>query len=673
MMALDALLAPHRRSEAAASPPRHTHGASLLYAVRVLSSELSTAALDKSSQSRERGITLDLGFSAFTTDIPPHLADSTAGRFDKLQFTLVDCPGHASLIRTIIGGAQIIDMMVLVIDVVKGIQTQTAECLVIGEITTEHMIVVLNKVDLFPEAVREERVEKVKAKIRKALAPTRFADAPMVAVSATGGASAGATDGAAAAEATKGTEVRPIIAPLVDQLMSMVQVPERSEKGPFYFAIDHCFPIKGQGTVITGTVLNGSVAPNQMVELPELRQTVKVKSMQMFHKPVQRAVQGDRLGICVAGLDAKAVERGAAAAPGTVPSLSNVIALVKKVRFFRGECPSQSKFHITVGHTTVMATAIFFGAKELAGSAGAGSGVAAGSATAKAPAPAAAAPPAPPASAGDSAAAGGAGGADGSSESPAGSGASSSLSHWSTRNVPSIDYIPGSEYLWQEALWSPARRKKAKPSKPGKPSKDEKAGAAGKARSKGKAAAGGAGGDVAGSAEAAAADDLSEWQWVWLHFEHEVLCPLGSLIIGSRLDTDIHENTCRLAFYGRLVHAQGPDEVEAAKSLRLYKPKERRGVVDRVMDDGITVIGKSLFKKSTDLSVFIGLKLHTDHPGVVGTIDSAFGKSGKFKASFMGAEGTKPLSPGSPLYLRHRKYVFSHASKMEQVADEYRP
>ena len=45
----------------------------------------------------------------------------------QLQVTLVDCPGHASLIRAIIGGAQIIDLMVLVIDATKGIQTQTAE------------------------------------------------------------------------------------------------------------------------------------------------------------------------------------------------------------------------------------------------------------------------------------------------------------------------------------------------------------------------------------------------------------------------------------------------------------------------------------------------------------------------------------------------------------------
>lgn len=58
-------------------------------------------------------------------------------------------------------GAQIIDLMILVVDVVKGMQTQTAECLVIGEITCDHMIVVLNKVDLIPPEKREAQVEKV--------------------------------------------------------------------------------------------------------------------------------------------------------------------------------------------------------------------------------------------------------------------------------------------------------------------------------------------------------------------------------------------------------------------------------------------------------------------------------------------------------------------------------
>ena len=77
---------------------------------------------------------------------PPSI---TAAGYDGVQFTLVDCPGHASLIRTVVGGAQIMDMMVLVVDVTKGIQTQTAECIVIGEITTDSMIVVLNKIGMY--------------------------------------------------------------------------------------------------------------------------------------------------------------------------------------------------------------------------------------------------------------------------------------------------------------------------------------------------------------------------------------------------------------------------------------------------------------------------------------------------------------------------------------------
>ena len=75
-----------------------------------------------------------------------------------VQVTLVDCPGHASLIRTIIGGASIIDLMILVVDASKGIQTQTAECIVLAEILSSSqklpLIVVLNKVDLFPEESR---------------------------------------------------------------------------------------------------------------------------------------------------------------------------------------------------------------------------------------------------------------------------------------------------------------------------------------------------------------------------------------------------------------------------------------------------------------------------------------------------------------------------------------
>lgn len=67
---------------------------------RALSTTGSTAAFDRAPQSRARGITLDLGFSCLRTALPPQLGPGPG----ELQLTLVDCPGHASLIRTIIGG-----------------------------------------------------------------------------------------------------------------------------------------------------------------------------------------------------------------------------------------------------------------------------------------------------------------------------------------------------------------------------------------------------------------------------------------------------------------------------------------------------------------------------------------------------------------------------------------
>lgn len=72
-----------------------------------------------------------------------------------------------------LGGAQIIDMMMLVVDIVKGIQTQTAECLIIGEILCNKMIVVLNKIDLIEEKKRPAAIEKVNFYIAYLFVETR--------------------------------------------------------------------------------------------------------------------------------------------------------------------------------------------------------------------------------------------------------------------------------------------------------------------------------------------------------------------------------------------------------------------------------------------------------------------------------------------------------------------
>ncbi|KAJ1639557.1 P-loop containing nucleoside triphosphate hydrolase protein [Pavlovales sp. CCMP2436] len=323
---------------------------------RALSTMSSTASFDRHPQSKERGMTLDLGFSAFMAELPEQLTANAAG-YEQLQFTLVDCPGHASLIRTVIGGAQIIDMMLLVIDLTKGIQTQTAECLVVGELTADELIVVLNKQDLLPEATRTEKLDKMKKGVAKALSQTKFKDAPMISVAARPFVE-GADDADLrniATEAPVGIEV------LIEAMRARVALPERSAEGALHFAIDHCFPIKGQGTVLTGTILSGSMAVNQTIEFPELKVERRVKSIQMFKKSVNSAGQGDRVGVCVTQLDADKLERGIACAPGSMKSWSAGIVAVRPIRYFKGTSSTYAKFHLTVGHSTVMAKATFFG------------------------------------------------------------------------------------------------------------------------------------------------------------------------------------------------------------------------------------------------------------------------------------------------------------------------
>uniref|UniRef100_A0A7N5P071 Eukaryotic elongation factor, selenocysteine-tRNA specific n=1 Tax=Ailuropoda melanoleuca TaxID=9646 RepID=A0A7N5P071_AILME len=279
---------------------------------RALSTTASTAAFDKQPQSRERGITLDLGFSCFSVPLPARLrsalpeppaasgAEPEPGE-PQLQVTLVDCPGHASLIRTIIGGserrtglaqgparqgsggsgtrtggpltwklfppsttaqegAQIIDLMMLVIDVTKGMQTQSAECLVIGQIACQKLVVVLNKIDLLAEGKRQAAIDKMTKKMQKTLENTKFRGAPIIPVAAKPG-------GPEAPE----TEAPQGISELIELLTSQISIPTRDPSGPLLMSVDHCFSIKGQGTVMTGTILSGSISLGDSVEIPALK------------------------------------------------------------------------------------------------------------------------------------------------------------------------------------------------------------------------------------------------------------------------------------------------------------------------------------------------------------------------------------------------------------------
>uniref|UniRef100_A0A1A8IM43 Selenocysteine-specific elongation factor n=2 Tax=Nothobranchius kuhntae TaxID=321403 RepID=A0A1A8IM43_NOTKU len=547
---------------------------------RALSSTASTAAFDKNPQSRERGITLDLGFSSFTVDFPEHLRESGGQQpYDSLQFTLVDCPGHASLIRTIIGGAQIIDLMILVVDVVKGIQTQTAECLLIGELTCPRMVVVLNKTDLLPSNKRQSAIEKMTKRLHKTLENTRFKDCPVIAVAAKPG-------GPDAAD----TEEPQGVPDLMELLKKQTYLPKRDPKGDLLMAVDHCFSIRGQGTVLTGTILQGSLAVNDTVEIPVLKVTKKIKSVQMFRKPVSGAMQGDRVGVCVTQFDPKLLERGLVCTPGSLHTLYSAVISVRKIGYFKGSLSTRAKFHITVGHETVMGKVTFFGL------------------------PPSDSKPAP--------------------------------SELCSLETP---FSCDREYYFQDEY-------------------------------------------VCGRREGSSGPDPE--QWALLEFERPVTCPALCLVIGSKLDTDIHANMCRLAFQGRLLHGfEDKSYVETSlPRLRIYKIKHKEGQVERVTDD-YSLIGRSLFKKETNLQLFVGLKVMLS-TGESGVIEGGFGQSGKFKIRIQegllpetkqllsstskkkGKSGSKeaaaaeekPRTDSQPvsIHLHFKRYVFDPHKKMVQ-------
>eukprot|EP00112_Aurelia_sp_Birch-Aquarium-sp1_P004988 Seg1566.6 transcript_id=Seg1566.6/GoldUCD/mRNA.D3Y31 product="Selenocysteine-specific elongation factor" protein_id=Seg1566.6/GoldUCD/D3Y31 len=474
---------------------------------KAISTTASTASFDKNPQSKERGITLDLGFSSFVVGAPEQIAKNG---YENLQYTLVDCPGHASLIRTIIGGAQIIDMMMLVVDVTKGMQTQTAECLIIGEILCDKMIVVLNKIDMLESSKRDAAIEKMKKRMLKTLENTRFANTTIVAVAAKpGGPDAHETESMGVKE-------------LADVLNRNVYVPSRDCTGPLIYSVDHCFSIRGQGTVMTGTILNGSVSINDTVEIPSLKVTKKVKSMQMFRKPVQRALQGDRVGVCVTQFDPKLLERGLVCSPGALPTLYAAVIKVSKIPYFKSKCETKSKFHITIGHDTVMARLTFFGPKN-------------------------------------------------------------------REEFPSDQWDISAEYRYEEELLDATQSFNLK------------------------------------------GDKKPITQYLLLEFEKPVTCSESSLVIGSRLDTDINLNTCRLAFHGKLVEAVKDKDYQKnfLPNLKIFKMKSKEGVVERMLDD-YTLIVRSLFKKETNLQMFLNLKVKLS-TGEDGVVEGGFGQSGKIK------------------------------------------
>lgn len=231
---------------------------------------------DRLPEEKQRGITIELGFA------PLDLGGGVG------RVSVVDVPGHERFVRTMVSGASGIDFVLLVVAADEGVMPQTREHVAICELLgLDRGVVALTKSDLADDEMRELAEEDV----RDLLAPTALANAPIVACSA---------------------ETRDGIDELLYALAeSALEAPARTSRaGPPRLGIDRVFPVKGFGTVVTGTLIGSSLRSGMAVEVHPLGLETKIRGLQSHGNEVDEAQPGMRTAANLQGVEASQLSRG---------------------------------------------------------------------------------------------------------------------------------------------------------------------------------------------------------------------------------------------------------------------------------------------------------------------------------------------------------------------------
>ncbi|MBA2718396.1 MAG: selenocysteine-specific translation elongation factor, partial [Chloroflexi bacterium] len=239
---------------------------------------------DRLPEERARGMTIDIGYAHVAID-------------DGTELDFVDVPGHDRLVGNMLVGAGEIDAALLVVAADDGPRAQTFEHLeLLDALGIGIGLAVVTKIDVVPA----ERIHAVAAEVSALLEGTRLAGSPVLPVSA-----------------TSGEGLADVLASLVAVRDRVLDEPRHAEPGhaglrSARLAIDRVFSVRGRGTVVTGTLCNGTIetgASLRIVPDPDGR-SVRVREVQVHGRAVKRAGPG-RVALNVAGAEAVAVlERG---------------------------------------------------------------------------------------------------------------------------------------------------------------------------------------------------------------------------------------------------------------------------------------------------------------------------------------------------------------------------
>ena len=229
---------------------------------------------DTHKQEKERGITINLGFS--------HI-DFAGGN----SVGIVDVPGHASFIKTMVSGACGIDFMLLIIAADEGIMPQTKEHFEIMKMLgVKFGIIVQTKIDL----VDEELSEISQAEISEFVEGSFLENAPLIGVSAETG------DG---------------IEELLQAISRLTEtIPARDSAGVFRMYIDRVFVKKGFGTIANGSVISGKIKKTDKIFILPKNKEIRIRSMQRHGSETDEIYAGDRASFNLVGLKQKEIQKG---------------------------------------------------------------------------------------------------------------------------------------------------------------------------------------------------------------------------------------------------------------------------------------------------------------------------------------------------------------------------
>jgi selenocysteine-specific elongation factor len=249
---------------------------------------------DRLEEEKRRGISIELGFACL--DLTP-----------DIHLGFVDVPGHERFIRNMLAGVGGIDLVLFVVAADERIRRQTIEhfeiCRLLG---IQKGIVALTKADL----VSVSDLELAQLEIESLVAGSFLEGAPVVPVSATTGE--GLPQLRAALERVSGST----------RAKDVTHFPR--------LPIDRVFTVKGQGTVVTGTLLSGLIRLNAELELFPTQARVRVRGLQVHSKPVEQARAGERTAVALGGIEVDQVRRGMTlAAPGVFRVTHHIDCMVE--------------------------------------------------------------------------------------------------------------------------------------------------------------------------------------------------------------------------------------------------------------------------------------------------------------------------------------------------------